>query len=317
MRRAVDYNGSKMRWIVLMGPQRLQPIVASALAARGVRGRIATVTAGWEMREDEDAELDEHLGGRTVNLRLYGRATELLEADKDLAAAYRERRDRLRRSHELYRLRLDHAIAAVKAVMTHLEKDEPLLRARAGAIQALRALDDEHLVETGEIRDDFAALASEHPGVLAQREELGELVAELDAVAIAGGHVGVLLRLFSLFDFTSTLSGRPVVAWSAGAMALGTRVVLFHDRPPQRAGNAEVLEYGLGLYPSVLPLPHARRRLRLDDPVRVAVFSRRFAPLEPITMDEGVLLEWDGSAWSYNAPAKRLLPDGSLEVLGD
>ena len=47
-------------------------------------------------------------------------------------------------------------------------------------------------------------------------------------MAIAGGHVGELTRVLHLFHVAPYLPAR-VVAWSAGAMALTDRVVLFHD----------------------------------------------------------------------------------------
>lgn len=78
----------------------------------------------------------------------------------------------------------------------------------------------------------------------------------------------------------------PIIAWSAGAMALSDRIILFHDRPAQGRGDAELLHRGLGLLPGVAPLPHARSRLLLDDPARVALFARRFAPAACVALDE-------------------------------
>ena len=48
-------------------------------ARSGLTGPFATVTAGWEEREPDDGELDQLLGGRSVNLRLYARWNEVLE----------------------------------------------------------------------------------------------------------------------------------------------------------------------------------------------------------------------------------------------
>ena len=61
-----------------------------------------------------------------------------------------------------------------------------------------------------------------------------------------------------------------VIAWSAGAMALTERVLLFHDRAPHGPAHAEFLDAGLGWIPGCVLLPHARRRLRTDDPARMA-----------------------------------------------
>ena len=57
-----------MRAIVL-GPQRL-PTLGSVARALDLPAPVATVTAGWEERESDDAELDGLLGGRSANLRL-------------------------------------------------------------------------------------------------------------------------------------------------------------------------------------------------------------------------------------------------------
>jgi enterochelin esterase-like enzyme len=61
-------------------------------------------------------------------------------------------------------------------------------------------------------------------------------------------------------------------------MALTERIVLFHDRAPQGPGHPEVYGSGLSVLRNLVPLPHARARLLLDDAPRMAVFARRFAP---------------------------------------
>ena len=93
---------------------------------------------------------------------------------------------------------------------------------------------------------------------------LAKLVATTDAIVIAGGHVAVLANRLRLFDIAALAGARPIVAWSAGAMALAERVVLYHDHPPQGAAPAELLDRGLGLVAGVLPLPDAARRLALE-----------------------------------------------------
>jgi hypothetical protein len=111
------------------------------------------------------------------------------------------------------------------------------------------------------------------------------------------------------------VAGKPVFAWSAGAMALARRIVLFHDNPPQGAGNAEVLEHGLGLCPRIVPLPHAERRLRLGDPLRVSLFARRFQPQTPVTLDPGARLVYDGERLALAEGSRRLTLQGRLAAL--
>ena len=112
------------------------------------------------------------------------------------------------------------------------------------------------------------------------------------AVLVAGGHVAVLLNRMRLFGLGDALARRPLVAWSAGAMALTERIVLFHDRPPQGAAHPEVLDAGLAIVTGVVALPHAAARLTLNDPARVRTFARRFAPAQCLALDHGSLARW-------------------------
>ena len=76
-----------------------------------------------------------------------------------------------------------------------------------------------------------------------------------------------------------------MIAWSAGAMALADRIVLFGDRSPQGPGHPEVYGSGLSVLRDVVLLPHARARMLLDDTPRMAVFARRFAPARCVLLD--------------------------------
>src|SRR5205814_635760 len=98
--------------VVLLGAQRFDPTLGAAVAELGVTGRIATITAGWQERELEDEELSEHLGRKTVNLRLHTRGEELFAADPELRAAHRERQEALRHRQDFYRIRLEHQLDA-------------------------------------------------------------------------------------------------------------------------------------------------------------------------------------------------------------
>ena len=104
---------------------------------------------------------------------------------------------------------------------------------------------------------------------------------------IAGGHAAVLLNRLRLFGLDAMVRDLPVLAWSAGAMVLSEQVVLFHDSPPQGAGNAEILDAGLGRCRGIVPLPRASDRLRLDDPVRVSILARRFTDQACVALDPG------------------------------
>ena len=101
---------------VLLGPQRFMTTAGSTLRALEVEGLVATITAGWEEREDEDAELDAVLDGRSRNLRLHHRMFDVLEKDPAFAAAALAFRDRHDELLGFYRLRLQGAMEGVYAV---------------------------------------------------------------------------------------------------------------------------------------------------------------------------------------------------------
>jgi hypothetical protein len=304
----------KMRPVVLLGPQRLRPTLVEAVRAQGVEGPIAAVTAGWQEREDEIDELSAHLGRPVYNLRLHHRGEDVLGRDPELLIAYGDLLDRRKKIQDLYRIRLAHAKAAARSLM-EAESDPDVRDPEVEeAVLALRDLDDHHRDRLGKVTAAFVSEwhPQQRPAVLEHRAEMAGILSRCAALAIAGGHVQVLLDRLLLFGIAEMTARMPVFAWSAGAMVCSESVVLFHDSPPQGAGNAEVLGPGLGLARGVLPFPHARRRLRLDDPARVGLIARRFDPLRCLAMDEGSRAFWRRERGLVVERARELMPDGSV-----
>ena len=128
------------------------------------------------------------------------------------------------------------------------------------------------------------------------RAEVAEVLAGASALVVAGGHVGVLADVLHLFNIAAALRS-PVIAWSAGAMALAERIVLFHDRSAHGPGHPEVYTSGLSLIRGMVPLPHARARLLLNDAPRMAVFARRFAPARCVLLENGTRLDIGNGSW--------------------
>jgi len=303
--------------VVLLGPQRLRPTLARAVEDVGVSGMIGAVTAGWQERESEVDELREHLGGRVVNLGLYARADEVFDADRELFAAYRARQERLQRFQELYRLRLGFAMEPARRLLRRRGGGEVVRAEVEEAIEALRRLDAAHLERARSVYRAFEERwrPLERDSVRRHRDELREVLEGCEAFAIAGGHVAVLLNRLRLFGISELVVGKPLFAWSGGAMVAGERLVLFHDHPPQGPGDAEVLGEGLGLYTGVLPLPDARHRLSLDDGARVSLLARRFPDDVCVAIDDGAIYFRRDGEWSAAGTLRRLAPDGSVEGL--
>lgn len=305
---------------ILLGPQRHVPIVRPAVEflVGDEGGAVAVVTAGWEERENEDAELREHLARPAINLEVWGRIERIFEADPELLQAMRHRHDTLRRVQELYRLRLSGLVAAASQLLRRIGDAALLDPERQGAIDMLRLLDQGHVDRVAAIHAEFEARwrPGERDAVQRQRRELAAVLADASCLCIAGGHVGVLLHRLRLFDLLGLWAGRPVVAWSAGAMVLCERIVLFHDDPTQGNPDTEVMERGFGALPGIVALPHARRRLALDDAMRMQMMARRFHPAMCTVLDEGCRLDWDGRQWSAPLGTRRINQAGRLQEVG-
>lgn len=307
--------------VVLLGPQRLFPTLNQVIDSLAIRGRIGAVTAGWEEREREDQELSAHCGGRTLNLRLFERAQDVAEADPELFQATRARNDTLRSIHEIYQLRLGHEMDCARELLRREDTHQHLEIVAAeceAAIEAIRQLDAFHLKRIRDVHVEFDARLHPHerPAVARHRREIASMLGDVECLCIAGGHVVKLLDHLRLFGVFQILPEMPVIGWSAGAMVLGERVVLFHDSPPHGAGNAEVFEIGIGLHRGVIPLPHASKRMHLDDPLRVRLMARRFRPAQCVALDPRTRIDWTGRRWRGDLGTLRLCEDGRLAEVG-
>ena len=288
--------------VILLGPQR-RPTVDAVARSLSLDGPVATITAGWQEREPDDAELTALLGGRTANLALYRRWLDVQDRDPQYAAAERSLAGTLAELQDLYLLRLDYALQAVHAVQRR-SPGELRTEALGEAIAAVRELDAAHLHRVDSVRGEFFQQLQPHdrPVIAGHRAAVQGILGEASALVIAGGHVGVLAEVLHLFNVAAALrlrAGRsPVIAWSAGAMALADRIVLFGDRSPQGPGHPEVYGSGLSVLRDVVLLPHARARMLLDDRPRMAVFARRFAPARCVLLVSGTRIELDGDGAS-------------------
>ena len=299
--------------VVLLGPQR-RPTLEGVARSLGLSGPVATITAGWQEREPDDAELSALLaaaGGRAVNLALYRRWLDVRDRDPEYRAGDRGLAAVLAEMQEVYLLRLDYALQAVYAVQ---RRSPPASAGALGeAVEAVRELDTAHLSRVNRARGEFFARLEPHarPVIAGHRAEVAAVLADAAALVITGGHVGVLAEVLHLFNIAAALPPAPVVAWSAGAMALADRIVLFGDRSPRGPGHAEVYGSGLSLLRDVVLLPHAQARLLLDDAPRMAVFARRFAPARCVPLEAGTRI--DVSADGAWPPGIRVLgEDGHM-----
>jgi hypothetical protein len=307
----------RMDSVTLLGPQTPNPNLAQMLRRLELAGPFAAVSAGWQEREGELDELREHVAGDVHDLGLYGLTEELFAGDAGLRRAHRERQARLQQMQDLYRLRLQYAKQAARALLAADGEPSVLRPARRQAIAAIRRLDRAHLRAIRGVHAQFERdlAPAARPGVQAAAAVIRRSITAAGAVLIAGGHVAVLANRLRLLGGAALFAGKPVIAWSGAAMVASEAIVLFHDQPPQGGANVEVFDEGLALVRGVLPFPHAQSRLQLHDARRVALISRRFAPLACVTLDAGAYLHFRAGRLRYHGGGFRLGRQGELSEI--
>ena len=311
------------RRLVVLGPQHGAATLATAIDDLVADGDIpdgkvvATVTAGWQDREGDLDALE--AGTRELrDLGLYERANRVADRDPELAAAHETTQRRLKELRRAYNLRLRGGMATWSALWRMAGDEEVLGPEREDALASIRALDLRHLGRVAEVRAEYEESFTplERESVAIERAEIDDILAGAGALVVAGGHVATLLNRLRMFGIAESTASLPVIAWSAGAMALAARVVLFHDRPPWGPGHAEAFENGLGVIEGLVPFPHASRRLELDDRPRMARLARRFQPAECVLLDPGARLDRRKGKWSANEDTLVLDARGGRAALG-
>lgn len=301
--------------VIVLGPQR-RPTLDTVVRDVGLDGPIATITAGWQEREPDDGELMGLLDGRGINLGLHARWLDVLDHDREFGIAELEHRAVLDELQQLYLGQLDHALRAMYAIASRTGgRPRTTQAALDDALAVVRLVDENHTVRIRSAHEAFygAWRPQERPLIAEHREAVQRTLEQTRGAVVAGGHVGVLVRVLHLFHVTPQLP-ETVVAWSAGAMALTDRLVLFHDRVPQGPSHAEIYDDGLGLIHDVVLLPHARRRLLVDDRIRMSVLGRRFAPARCVVLDDGVRHDLTPEG-DLPADARVIADDGQITTL--
>jgi hypothetical protein len=302
-------------WRILLGPQRPHVNLDAAIAQSGIGDApIAVISAAWQEAEGDIGDIQRLVANPLHDLGVYNRAENVFAADEALHSAYRQRQDQLIEQQRMYRLRLRQLTIAARAILRVEGNTAAIAEERRHAISQLRALDRHHLRQTRKIsaRFDEQFSIESHPLLAETVAALKEELARCDTVLITGGHVVVLINRLSLFGFDSLLLNKNIIGWSAGAMVLSDRIVLFHDLLPQGRRDPELMCEGLGIVPGTVLLPDASGRWRQNDPVRTSLFSRRFSPATCLTIDNGSLLRMQGGKVTDSEAIQHLSREGKF-----
>lgn len=300
---------------VLLGPQRFRMTAGAVANALAPEGTVATVTAGWRDREKDDAELDGVLGGRSHNLHLFTRLGHVIRHDRGFAAAASAYNRAVDEASGLYLLRLQHALETVYATMRRTAREDLVDSSLRAGLQSVRDIDAWYLWVLVELENELRAEGGvDTSEVVAQhRGEVSETLAGAALLAIAGGHVSMLMRCLRLFS-VEPAPELPVIGWSAGAMVLTDLIVLAQDKGLEGVRPAEVWDRGLGRVRGVVAMPHARRRVHLDDTDRNRVIAHRFAPARIVLLDDGSKVPV-GEDGALPDDARVVTPDGAISTI--
>ncbi|MBK7758146.1 MAG: Type 1 glutamine amidotransferase-like domain-containing protein [Deltaproteobacteria bacterium] len=314
--------------LYVLGPQRPLPNLPQALQSLPGHGPIVMITAGWRHDEADTEALQRDIGPSAVALPLYAWFEELMEHHHALHAVYRARQAQVQTLKELHRVRMELELAAWRQLLEqHKHAPQLVDEELADAMRGIRALDERFLRRSETIQAEYNERLRhlEPPALTHRREEARALLCGARAICVAGGHVGVLRNRMLFFGLDRALAeawrgGTSVVAWSAGAMALCDRVVLFNDDTPEGPQDDELLDTGLGFLPGLVVLPHAKKRLHLDNTARVRLIAERFAPLRCVGLESGAWLSWTGDGWlsrGVGSGTLSLCPTGEIAPTGD
>lgn len=282
------------------------------------------ISAGWRMEEDEQPRVLEQLGVEVTHLPLYRWYEQIKRAELAVHRVHAARQVRIRALKRHYQIQMNAAMDALRRIMDTRVDDADLQReSEQLALAHLKSI-DELFVQRIETWDEQNVAQPWTQKIAATgHAQARRALRGAKAVLIAGGHVGVLHTRMHFFGLPPLLrealdSGVSIIAWSAGAMALSERVVLYDDESPQGDKEAELFGAGFGLMPQAVFLPYATSRLDLGAPGRVSRFARRFAPSLCIGLESGAALEWKDGCWSSFgdiASAPVLQRDGYLGTL--
>ncbi len=300
---------------LLLGPQRPTLNLGTALERADIPdGPIAVISAGWQEAEGDIDDVREVVGRPLIELGLYQRAEALFERDAPLLDAYRARQDRLVELQRLNRFRLRQLMIAAGRVLEDGGESALLGAERRHAIAQLRALDRHHYQRICRIHARFDAEfgADVYAPLAPDVDAISAMLRDCATVLITGGNIAVLMNRLQLFGVGPMLADKHVVAWSAGAMVLSRRIVLYHDHTPLVRRDAELFGPGLDLLPGFVFLPDAERRLQTSDVLRMSLYSRRFAPDTCVILDSGATLQIDAGHVVAVDGARRLTRGGRL-----
>jgi len=130
--------------LIVLGPQRPHANISEALEHVGGEGPVLTITAGWRLDEAEVGALHSAIGSTAVNLPIYSWFETCMERMPSVRERYRRRQQELIRLKRAYRVRVKHALAAVRA-LEGARDSSVVERQQDCAMEDIRRVDEQFL----------------------------------------------------------------------------------------------------------------------------------------------------------------------------
>lgn len=306
--------------IHVLGPQGTDSNLTDAVNMFCPQGDIAVISAGWRYDECELQDLQRKLGRKIRHIPLYEWFDALGSIEPELSGLHRIRQRRILDYKKVYQINLDAALNSWTDIHK-LYRSNPSTYAKdeREACKHVQNVDRNCLKRLTQIKHEFDAILTPwlHDSALPLHEQIIDILDRCTGLIITGGHVAILRNRLAFFGLGELLpsfimEGKHIFAYSAGAMCLTDRIVLFHDNPPWGEGRTEILDTGIGLLPKTVLLPNATKRLNLQDPNRVERFAKRFYPSVSICLESGSHLIFTEQG-VYDRSAKRSAFQLSIE----
>ncbi|HMP78474.1 MAG TPA: hypothetical protein PKD54_03385, partial [Pirellulaceae bacterium] len=230
---AVHPKDEHDRPLLLLGEQRESPVLRAVLDRWGIVGPVGLAAPGWEEDEVDDGWVREAVGRPLANSQLYTLADQLFVEDPEVIALLRERQDELRRLRDLNKIQLDHLLTVARELMRREWQGQHVGPQLDLTLEHIRQVDQVYFHQVREVIRSYDKRIDpwERPSVQRYRLRVVERLQNCQCLLIAGGHVGVLLNRLNLSRLLRYLDV-PVIAWSGGALAMGEKVVFYHQSLP-------------------------------------------------------------------------------------
>lgn len=306
---------------VVLGPQPGRISLGPGLEALDLPpGPVAAITVGWRETEPvlkEVAHELEDLGREAAPLHIGERVGRIFQRDPGLAESHRTLQDGLLAEERLYGARLRRAVETAHEIARPTFGEKYRAPYAEEAWRAILEADRFHVERHAALWQEFRETVRLHerPALREEKEEVERLLAASAAVVLTGGHVAVIRNRLLLLGLQDALARLPILAWSAGAMVLTPRVVLFHDRLPGGSAHPEILGDGFSVLPGLALFPDAGLRLDLEDRQSLGELSGRVAPDRAVLLEPGDAIRWDGRRWSAPGGIRVLSREGDVETI--